>query len=73
MQTAIRQGVEIDRCPACRGVWLDRGELEKLVALGGDDDQPRYEQSIGEEDAEPDPADKLSSRRSFFAELFDVE
>ena len=26
-----RQGVEIDYCPSCRGVWLDRGELDKLV------------------------------------------
>lgn len=26
-----RQGVEIDYCPKCRGIWLDRGELEKLV------------------------------------------
>lgn len=29
-----RQGVEIDYCPNCRGVWLDRGELDKLMALG---------------------------------------
>jgi uncharacterized protein len=29
-----RQGVEIDYCPQCRGVWLDRGELDKLIALG---------------------------------------
>jgi hypothetical protein len=29
-----RQGVEIDYCPNCRGVWLDRGELDKLVQLG---------------------------------------
>ena len=28
---ADRQGVEIDYCPACRGVWLDRGELDKLL------------------------------------------
>ena len=28
---AERQGVEIDYCPACRGVWLDRGELDKIV------------------------------------------
>jgi Zn-finger nucleic acid-binding protein len=28
-----RQGVEIDYCPTCRGVWLDRGELDKLVEL----------------------------------------
>ena len=26
-----RQGIEIDYCPACRGVWLDRGELDKIV------------------------------------------
>jgi uncharacterized protein len=26
-----RQGVEIDYCPACRGVWLDRGELDKII------------------------------------------
>lgn len=26
-----RQGVEIDYCPACRGVWLDRGELDKIL------------------------------------------
>ena len=29
-----RQNVEIDYCPQCRGVWLDRGELDKLMALG---------------------------------------
>jgi len=28
---AERQGVEIDYCPKCRGVWLDRGELDKLM------------------------------------------
>jgi hypothetical protein len=28
---ADRQGVEIDYCPQCRGVWLDRGELDKLI------------------------------------------
>ncbi|QYD67967.1 zf-TFIIB domain-containing protein [Paraburkholderia edwinii] len=27
-----RQSIEIDYCPSCRGVWLDRGELDKLVA-----------------------------------------
>ena len=26
-----RQGIEIDVCPRCRGVWLDRGELDKLI------------------------------------------
>jgi Zn-finger nucleic acid-binding protein len=28
---ADRQGVEIDYCPECRGVWLDRGELDKII------------------------------------------
>lgn len=28
---ADRQGIEIDYCPQCRGVWLDRGELDKIL------------------------------------------
>lgn len=28
---AERHGIEIDYCPACRGVWLDRGELDKII------------------------------------------
>ncbi|KJV41917.1 MULTISPECIES: zf-TFIIB domain-containing protein [Brevundimonas] len=32
MQTLERNGVQFDMCPDCRGVWLDRGELEKLMA-----------------------------------------
>lgn len=31
LQMTERQGVEIDYCPQCRGVWLDRGELDKLI------------------------------------------
>ncbi len=31
MQSVQRSGVEFDICPTCRGVWLDRGELEKLL------------------------------------------
>ena len=34
MSAVIRQSVEFDMCPHCRGVWLDRGELEKLIAAG---------------------------------------
>jgi uncharacterized protein len=33
-----RQSVEIDYCPECRGVWLDRGELDKLLRRDADDD-----------------------------------
>tara|TARA_R110002110_G_C13265164_1_gene701218 strand:+ start:290 stop:613 length:324 start_codon:yes stop_codon:yes gene_type:complete len=31
LSMADRQGVEIDFCPDCRGVWLDRGELDKII------------------------------------------
>ena len=42
-----RHGVEIDHCPQCRGVWLDRGELDKIIERAarfeneGDDDRRR--------------------------------
>jgi Zn-finger nucleic acid-binding protein len=60
MQTINRNGVEFDMCPSCRGVWLDRGELEKLIegaraAMSGDPSpqaaaqmQPRPQQGYGE-------------------------
>ncbi len=39
-----RQGIEIDYCPKCRGVWLDRGELDKLLERADDhEDQVRRE------------------------------
>lgn len=31
LKMAERQGIEIDYCPQCRGVWLDRGELDKII------------------------------------------
>ncbi len=31
LQIATRAGIEIDYCPNCRGVWLDRGELDKII------------------------------------------
>jgi Zn-finger nucleic acid-binding protein len=38
--TAVdRGGVVIDACPRCRGVWLDRGELDKLIALESSRDE----------------------------------
>ena len=36
-----RQGVEIDYCPKCRGVWLDRGELDKILERAAQFEQPR--------------------------------
>ena len=40
LSVSSREGVEIDFCPQCRGVWLDRGELDKIIdraatSLGG--------------------------------------
>ena len=35
-----RSGVEIDYCPKCRGVWLDRGELDKIIDRAGAGAQP---------------------------------
>ena len=62
LQLAERQGVEIDYCPRCRGVWLDRGELDKIIerfaqepvaryAGSGDyrQERPRYERDDAEE------------------------
>jgi hypothetical protein len=36
-----RQGIEIDYCPTCRGVWLDRGELDKIIERSAADLAPR--------------------------------
>lgn len=35
-----RQGIEIDYCPQCRGVWLDRGELDKIIERAGQQAAP---------------------------------
>ncbi|MEC5185983.1 Zn-finger nucleic acid-binding protein [Cryobacterium sp. MP_3.1] len=40
LAVARRAGVEIDVCPICRGVWLDRGELDKVIALAGTRSRP---------------------------------
>lgn len=38
-----RNGIEIDYCPECRGVWLDRGELDKLIERTGSSHSQRPE------------------------------
>ena len=46
LRIADRSGVEIDYCPKCRGVWLDRGELDKLIdRAGAYDDAFEYARS----------------------------
>ena len=51
LKVRTRDGVEIDVCPRCRGVWLDRGELEKLIARAvKDDDEDRDHDEDGDDD-----------------------
>lgn len=72
-----RQGVEIDYCPECRGVWLDRGELDKIIDRTIETNVPQHydaeERSWrGEPDKMKRPAGK-HRRKSFLEELFDFD
>ena len=75
-----RSGIEIDYCPTCRGVWLDRGELDKIIERNGADmaaaaprqqqqqQQQSYQQHQGNHAYGQKPYKK---RKSFLDELFD--
>ena len=68
-----RQGIEIDFCPQCRGVWLDRGELDKIIERAArfvdDDDDDRWR---GQERRPEHHRDRYyQKRKSFWTELFD--
>ena len=80
-----RQGVEIDYCPQCRGVWLDRGELDKIIERGSvaasapppgnppQQQQPGYQQQP-QGYAQPygySQHKHHKRRKSFLEELFD--
>ncbi len=81
---ADRQGVEIDYCPKCRGVWLDRGELDKLIersgaeshAYAGDYDRDAHGYKYSKEHYRDDD-DRYRThphkKKSFFGELFDFD
>ena len=68
-----RKGVEIDYCPRCRGVWLDRGELDKLI----DKEAERYESAPSGRDREPDWDDDHRTqggkrkKKGFLSEMFE--
>jgi Zn-finger nucleic acid-binding protein len=75
-----KQGIEIDYCPTCRGVWLDRGELEKIIErtinsenrsgqLSNEDEQ-NYNRSH-ETDHDDSRGSKYGKKRNFLSELFD--
>lgn len=59
-----RKGIEIDYCPDCRGVWLDRGELDKLIELSATRPAVEFERE------RPSYA-KPYKKKSIFEELFD--
>jgi Zn-finger nucleic acid-binding protein len=51
-----RQGIEIDYCPTCRGVWLDRGELDKIIERSeGPAAPPPQQQQQQQQPAPPPP------------------
>ena len=53
---AERQGIEIDYCPTCRGVWLDRGELDKIIERSSrDDDDDRRPRAASPPSPPPQP------------------
>ena len=54
--TSERQNLQIDHCPQCRGVWLDRGELEKLIQMASTDDDRHSERYNGRDYGEQEDA-----------------
>lgn len=76
-----RQGVEIDFCPKCRGVWLDRGELDKILERAATYHQPpaaaathdpRMLHDRDRRDRDDDDDYRYGKRKkSFWHEIFD--
>jgi len=75
-----RSGIEIDYCPSCRGVWLDRGELDKIIernAQQAPQAAAAPQQAQGQWAAQPQrhghgyPGKPYKRRKSFLEELFD--
>ncbi len=71
-----RQGVEIDFCPQCRGVWLDRGEIDKIIERSQPSQRPPAEQTYRPDrtiysDSYDNRSYKKKRRKSFLEDLFD--
>ncbi|ANI77343.1 MULTISPECIES: TFIIB-type zinc ribbon-containing protein [Sphingobium] len=73
-----RQGVEIDFCPQCRGVWLDRGELDKIIERSAQGAAPAAPPAQQQPHYRPDrdyrddgPYYQKKRKKSFLEELFD--
>lgn len=50
-----RKGIEIDYCPDCRGVWLDRGELDKILDKALEEEQQHLQTTAGKQSVQPAP------------------
>ena len=68
-----KQGVEIDYCPECRGVWLDRGELDKIIERGTVAPAQSTPPSRDHYDQPPryDDRHHKKKKESFLGDLFD--
>ncbi|GBD40788.1 hypothetical protein HRbin39_00157 [bacterium HR39] len=78
MREVERHGVRIDVCPKCRGVWLDRGELEKLLeaaaaGAGGDAPGPGPAASAPPSGTSPAYPYHPKKKKSFLREIFDFD
>lgn len=62
-----KKGVEIDYCPECRGIWLDRGELEKLM----EKEESRIEE-VEKKTSKEKKEEKSHKRESFLSEIFEI-
>lgn len=69
MREVNRLGVQIDVCPECRGVWLDGGELDKLIATGESwESDYRSRESHSDWDRQP----HKKKKKGFLGEVFDI-
>lgn len=67
-----RSGVEIDFCPQCRGVWLDRGELDKILDRSSNlDDRGGRGRDRDDRRRDDDDDDEGGGIGGFFGRLFD--
>ena len=63
MQTMERGGVQFDMCPSCRGVWLDRGELEKLMESAAQDGRASAPQAPPPQAQQPYPPQQAAPQQ----------
>jgi uncharacterized protein len=75
-----RQGVEIDYCPKCRGIWLDKGELDKIIEKSmrdqtnfEDDEEDKHNYHDDHHKGQYEPNYKRKRRGGFLSNLFEFD